>query len=414
MKIIFIHQNFPGQFKHLAPALAAGGDEVIALGINRPAYATAGVRVILHRPQAANAEAFKEAPIDVQETLAKTTRGHSVARCLSRLKEQGFVPDVIVAHSGWGEAYFIKDVFPGVPLIVYAEYFYGTEGGDAYFDPEFTRSSLEGLERLRLKNTHLLHALVAADQGLSPTRFQRDRHPQLLRQKISVIHDGIDSERLKPNPGARVHLKRAGLDLGSTDEVVTFVARELEPYRGYHIFMRALPELLVLRPRLQVVVVGGHGVSYGAAPPAGTTWKDVFFNEVADRIDRKRVHFVGRLPHEVLTQLMQVAAVHLYLTYPFVLSWSLMEAMSIGCLIVASRTAPVEELIEHGRTGLLVDFFDAHQIALTVADALQRRAELIPLRRAARQHIVQGYDLKTRCLPAQIELLHRAAQAPES
>ena len=411
MKIIFIHQNFPGQFKHLAPALAAGGDEVIALGINRPAYATAGVRVILHRPQAANAEAFKEAPIDVQETLAKTTRGHSVARCLSRLKEQGFVPDVIVAHSGWGEAYFIKDVFPGVPLIVYAEYFYGTEGGDAYFDPEFTRSSLEGLERLRLKNTHLLHALVAADRGLAPTCFQRDRHPELLREKISVIHDGIDSERLKPNPGARVRLKRAGLDLGSADEVVTFVARELEPYRGYHIFMRALPELLTLRPRLQVVVVGGHGVSYGAAPPAGTTWKDVFFNEVADRIDRRRVHFVGRLPHEVLTQLMQVAAVHLYLTYPFVLSWSLMEAMSIGCLIVASRTAPVEELIEHSRTGLLVDFFDAHQIALTVADALQRRAELIPLRRAARQHIVQGYDLKSRCLPAQVELLRRIGQA---
>ena len=411
MKIIFIHQNFPGQFKHLAPALAAGGDEVIALGINRPAYETTGVRVILHRPQPANAEAFKDAPIDVRETLAKTTRGHSVARCLSRLKEQGFVPDVIVAHSGWGEAYFIKDVFPGVPLIVYAEYFYGTEGGDAYFDPEFTQSSLEGLERLRLKNTHLLHALVAADQGLSPTRFQRDRHPQLLREKISVIHDGIDSERLRPNPGARVGLKQAGLNLGSADEVVTFVARELEPYRGYHIFMRALPELLALRPRLQVVVVGGHGVSYGAAPPAGATWKDVFFREVADRIDRRRVQFVGRLPHEVLTQLMQVATVHLYLTYPFVLSWSLMEAMSIGCLIVASRTAPVEELIEHGRTGLLVDFFDAHQIALTVADALQRRAELIPLRRAARQHIVQGYDLKSRCLPTQVELLRRIGQA---
>jgi glycosyltransferase involved in cell wall biosynthesis len=414
MKIIFIHQNFPGQFKHLAPALAADGDEVIGLGINSPAYETAGVRVILHRPQLANAEAFKDAPIDLREALAKTNRGHSVARCLTGLKEEGFVPNVIVAHSGWGEAYFIKDVFPRVPLIVYAEYFYGTEGGDAYFDPEFTQSSLEGLERLRLKNTHLLHALVAADRGLAPTCFQRDRHPELLREKISVIHDGIDSERLKPNPGARVRLKRAGLDLGSADEVVTFVARELEPYRGYHLFMRALPELLTLRPRLQVVVVGGHGVSYGAAPPAGTTWKDIFFNEVADRIDRRRVHFVGRLPHDGLTQLMQVATVHLYLTYPFVLSWSLMEAMSIGCLIVASRTAPVEEVIEHGRNGLLVDFFDAHQIALTVADALQRRAELIPLRRAARQHIVQEYDLKTRCLPAQVELLRHIGQAASS
>lgn len=411
MKIVFIHQNFPGQFKHLAPALAAGGDEVVALAINKPAYATPGVKVILHRPPTAGAEALREAPVEIQETFAKTARGDSVARCLSRLKQEGFVPDVICAHSGWGEAYFIKDVFPRTPLIVYAEYFYGTEDGDAYFDPEFSRASLEGLERLRLKNTHLLHALVAADRGLSPTTFQRNRHPELLREKISVIHDGIDSARLQPDSSARVHLRGAGLQLGPADEVVTFVARELEPYRGYHVLMRALPELLALRPRLQVVVVGGNGVSYGAAPRAGTTWKDIFFNEVADRLDRRRVHFVGRLPHPVLTQLMQVSTVHLYLTYPFVLSWSLMEAMSIGCLVVASRTAPVEELIVDGQTGLLVDFFDAHQIATTVADALQRRSELVALRRAARQHIVQGYDLQTHCLPAQVDLLRSVAQA---
>lgn len=410
MKIVFIHQNFPGQFKHLAPALAAAGHEVVALGINKPSYPTPGVKTILHRPRLANAEALQGAPIEVQESQAKTTRGHSVAKCLMRLKQEGFIPDIIVAHSGWGEAYFVKDVFPRVPLIVYAEYYYHPEGGDAYFDPEFTKPSLEGLERLRLKNTHLLHALMSADKGLAPTKFQKSRHPEALREKISVIHDGIDSARFKPDPKASVTLRKAGLVLRPQDEIVTFVARELEPYRGYHIFMRALPELLALRPNAQVIIVGGDGVSYGAAPPPGKTWKDIFLAEVTDRIDHQRVHFVGKLPHEILTQLMQVSTVHLYLTYPFVLSWSLMEAMSIGCLIVGSRTAPVEELIEHGKTGLLVDFFDPHQIAMTVVDALQRRNELIPLREAARQKIVRNYDLNKHCLPSQIRLIENTAR----
>jgi len=408
MKVVFIHQNFPGQFRHLAAALVAGGHQVLALGVNKPAFATAGLRVVLHRPRAA-LESLRAAPIEVQEHWAKTARGDSVARCLERLKHQGLVPDVIFAHSGWGEAYFVKDVFPRVPLIVYAEYFYGTVGGDAYFDPEFGESSREGLQRLRLKNTHLLHALLAADQAVAPTWFQRNRHPDSLRQKIAVIHDGIDSQQLTANPSARVRLRKAGLDLRSDDEVLTFVARELEPYRGYHLFMRALPELLARRPDLQVIVVGGDGVSYGAAPPAGSTWKDLFFKEVAARIDRRRVHFVGKVPHALLTELLQVSTVHLYLTYPFVLSWSLLEAMSIGCLIVGSRTAPVEEVIEDGRNGLLVDFFAPEQIATTVADALERRRELIPLRYAARQCIVDRYDLQTRCLPAQMALLHRVA-----
>jgi glycosyltransferase involved in cell wall biosynthesis len=412
MRVLFIHQNFPGQFKHVAPALAAQGHEVVALGINKPAYPTPGVKVLLHRPRAPNPESAKAAPDELKELQAKTIRGHSVARALTRLRQEGFIPALICVHSGWGEAFFIKDVFPDVPLLVYAEYFYRSSGGDSDFDPEFSRKTLESLERLRLKNTHLIHGLLAADRGLSPTRFQRDCHPEVLRDKIEVIHDGIDTKRFVPDARAIVSLRKAGLTLRPKDEVVTFVARELEPYRGYHSFMRALPELLALRPNAQIVIVGGHGVSYGAPPPVGTTWKDLFLNEVAGRIDRKRVHFVGKLPHALLTQLMQVSTAHVYLTYPFVVSWSLMEAMSIGCLVVGSRTAPVQEVVEHGRTGLLVDFFDLSEIASTVADALERRTELQDLRKAARQHIVQHYDLKTRCLPAQLELLQRLA-APD-
>ena len=413
MRILFIHQNFPGQFKHLAPALAAQGHEVVALGINKPEYPTPGVKTLLHRPRVQNPDGVKDAPLELRELHAKTTRGHSVARVLLKLKHDGFIPDLICAHSGWGEAFFIKDVFPQIPLLVYAEYYYGAIGGDTDFDPEFSKWSLESMERLRIKNTHLLQALMAADVGLSPTKFQRDCHPELLRQKIKVIHDGIDTSRFKPEPGAFVSMKKAGITLRPEDEVVTFVARELEPYRGYHSFMRALPQLMEQRPEAQIVIVGGSGVSYGAAPPESTTWKDAFLREVASRIDQKRLHFVGRLPHEVLTQLLQVSTAHVYLTYPFVLSWSLMEAMSIGCLIVGSRTGPVEEVIQQGKTGLLVDFFNPSEIANTVADALERRNELLPLRAAARQHIIKHYDLKTRCLPEQLKLVHTLAHTSQ-
>ena len=408
MRILFIHQNFPGQFKHLAPALAALGHEVVALGVNKPKYATPGVRVVLHRPQAAKANP-SSLPGELLELQAKIARGHSVATAMQSLKRGGFVPDVIYAHSGWGEALFIKDVYPEVPLLVYAEYYYGTTGGDANFDPEFTKWTLESAERLKIKNTHLLNALMDADHGLSPTHFQRDRHPKSLQSNISVIHDGIETDRFKPSPSTFVSLKKAGITLRVEDEVVTFVARELEPYRGYHMFMRALPQLMASRPNAQVVVVGGSGVSYGAAPPEGSTWKDIFLKEVAKHIDPKRLHFVGAVPHETLTQLMQVSTVHVYLTYPFVLSWSMLEAMSVGCLVVGSRTGPVQEVITHGKNGLLVDFFNPAEIASTVADALQRRKELQQLRVAAREYAIQNYDLLTHCLPAQIALVKQMA-----
>jgi glycosyltransferase involved in cell wall biosynthesis len=260
-----------------------------------------------------------------------------------------------------------------------------------------------------VKNTHLLHALNACDLAISPTQFQKSQHPAWAQDRIHVIHEGIDTERFRPDPAASVHLKTAGVTLRAGEEVVTFVVRQLEPYRGYHIFMRALPLLQRLRPNARVVLVGGDGTSYGSAPPEGKTWKDIFLAEVASQLDMSRIHFVGRVPHAALTQLMQVSAAHVYLTYPFVLSWSLMEAMSIGCLIVGSDTAPVREVIENGRNGVLTDFFDFEALARCTADALERREELAPLRAAARDTIVRGYDLAAHCLPAQVALLERAS-----
>lgn len=413
MRILFIHQNFPGQFKHLAPALAARGHEVVALGINQPSIATPGVKVVLHRPQFAAAAASTDPDTTaLHELRKKMERGVSVARALEALQRSGFTPDLVCAHSGWGEAFYVKDVFPHAKLLVYAEYFYQAHGGDSHFDPEFSRPVEGDQRRLHTKNLHLMHALAHADRGLSPTLFQRDRHPPALRDRIEVIHDGIDTGRFSPDPQAFISLRNAGIRLTAQDEVVTFAVRELEPYRGYHIFMRALPELLARRPNAHVIIVGGSGASYGAAAPAGTTWRKVFHDEVAQRIDHQRVHFVGKLPHATLTQLMQVSTVHAYLTYPFVLSWSLMEAMSIGCLIVASDTAPVQEHIRHGENGLLVDFFDPQALANTIAQAIEQREQLRGLRTAARSHVVANLDLNGTCLPAQIDLMSRIVNAP--
>jgi glycosyltransferase involved in cell wall biosynthesis len=407
MRYLFVHQNFPAQFRHVATALAARGHEVVALGVNRSAEQFPGVKHLLYPQPVLDAKEPSAHPLAVamDELRSKAIRGEAAARAMDSLRAGGFVPDVVVAHPGWGEALFIRDVFPQARLAVYAEYYYGGEGGDTGFDPEFMNETLTSRERVHIKNSHLLHALNDCDVAISPTQFQKDRHPEWARSRIRVIHEGIDTQRFTPNAQAQLTLQNAGVTIRHGDEVVTFVVRQLEPYRGYHIFMRALPLLQQLRPNARVVLVGDHGTSYGASPPAGQTWKNIYLSEVQDRLDMSRVHFVGRVPHATLTELMRVSALHVYLTYPFVLSWSLLEAMSIGCLVLGSDTAPVREVIEHGRNGLLTPFFDVEALARNAADALERRAELAPLREAARRTVVEGYDLATRCLPAQVELL---------
>lgn len=408
MRILFLHQNFPGQFVHLAPALAKMGHQVVALGMERQKVELPGVRYIQHRP-APGATQQGELATQLEgltrNLVGKFLRAESATRAMEALLKEGFVPDVVYAHSGWGEAMFVKAVFPRARLLVYAEYYYGTEGGDTDFDPEFGRPALRSLMRTQVNNLHLLQGLTVADAGLSPTEFQKSQHPAELQPKISVVHDGIDTAHHVPNAQARISLQSAGLTLRPGDEVVTFVARQLEPYRGYHTFMRALPALLALRPQARVLIVGGDGVSYGAAPPAGTTWKQRFLDEVKGQIDMGRIHFVGMLPHQTLTQLLQVSAVHVYLTYPFVLSWSLLEAMSIGCLIVGSDTAPLREVITDGHNGHLVDFFDPQALAAKVADVLAHRAGMQPLRQAARQTVVERFDLKRVCLPRNIDFV---------
>jgi len=403
MKILFIHQNFPGQFKHLAPALAKHGHDTVALTlrVEKPTKWN-GVRVLPYKLKPRAAQNTHPWLVDFD---TKVTRAEACYHAAVQLREQGFTPDLIIAHPGWGESLFLKDVWPKAKMAIYCELYHKAEYPHTGFDKEF-QPEIRATEamRLRLKNVNNHEHFDIADAGISPTAFQADTFPPEFRDKITVCHDGIHTDVLTPDSAARLTLP-TGETVTRKDELITFVNRNLEPYRGYHFFMRALPRLLKERPNARGLIVGGEDVSYGARPPKGQTWKQIFIDEVRGQIpdqDWARVHFLGRIPYDQFQSLLKVSRVHVYLTYPFVLSWSLFETMSVEGAIVASKTAPVEEAIIHGQNGRLVDFFDKDALVEEVTGLLDNASEREELGRAARKLIVNNYDLSSICLPKQL------------
>jgi glycosyltransferase involved in cell wall biosynthesis len=403
MRVLFLHQNFPGQFLHVAAHLQReGGHDLVAV-----------VPEANTRPRMVPTRTYRFDPRSVSTTVPlaryqaeQTARGAAVAAELLTLKREGFTPDLIVGHGGWGETLFARDVWPDVRILLHAEFFYSAGEAEAGFDPEFAgmRHDLFPLQ-IRAQNANYSLALLDADQGVAPTEWQASRFPAALRSKITVAHEGINTDLVQPWPGAVVRLKQNGLVLRPGDEVVTFVSRNLEPHRGFHVFMRALPAILARRPHAQVVIVGGDDTSYGPPPRGGGCWREVMLAEVGKRIDQKRVHFVGYVSYTALVRLLQISAAHVYLTYPFVLSWSMLDAMSAGALVIGSRTQPVEEVISHYRNGLLVDFGDIDGLAEVVAGVLATPKRFSSLRRAARETMQARYDLRRVCLPVWLQLI---------
>lgn len=404
MKILFVHQNFPGQFPHLAPALVARGHQVLALTAETNQRASP-VRVVKYR---------KPEPVSVTPPLTRmyaesAERGARVALAAQQLRDKhGYVPDVIFGHSGWGETLFLREVWPEARLLIYAELMYRTAGLDTDFDPEFRREGLGTRISTTARAAHLVQAMVQADAGLAPTEFQAATFPPELRAKIRVIHDGINTAVVRPNPQAVLEIPGTTLAFRPGDEVITYVSRSLEPYRGYHSFLRALPAVLAARPNAQAVIVGEEGQSYGAAPKDGISWKQRYLAELGDQLDRSRVHFLGRVTYATYLALLQVSAVHAYLTYPFVLSWSCLEALAAGAMVVGSDTAPVREVISDGVNGRLVDFFDIAAWSAALTKALADPAATLPLRKAARDGVIARYDLASICLPRLIDFVENA------
>jgi len=413
MRILLIHQNFPGQYKHLGPALAARGDEVVAFTpkVKNPINWN-GVRVLPYSISRGSTKGIHPWVVDFE---TKVIRAEACFHAALKLRDSGFEPDVILAHFGWGESLFLKDVWPKARIGLYCELYYKADKGSIDFDPEFSASQPELAPlKLRLKNLNNHLHFDIAEAGLSPTKFQAGTFPPSFRDHITVAHDGIDTNEVAANPDAVLQVGD-GQSLTGKDEVVTFINRNLEPYRGYHVFMRALPQLLRKRPKAHIVMLGGDGLSYGSRPPDGKTWKQIFADEVRSEIsdaDWQRVHFLGRVPYEMFLSVLQVSRVHVYLTYPFVLSWSLIEAMSAECAIIASDTAPVKEVIKNGKTGVLVDFFDPKGLARRIDSLLDDEKRRVRLGAAARAFVVKNYDLQSRCLPAQLKWVDKLAKLP--
>lgn len=405
MKILFVHQNFPGQNRHIAAVLAqTPGWEVVALGDPQNIKQRPAIPGVKLAGYATPASASPRTHHYVAPLESAVRRGQMVVRACLDLKKRGFTPDIIYAHPGWGEALFLKDVFPAARLTVYCEFYYRARGSDVGFDPEYP-SSIDDICRVRVKNATGLLSIEGADAGISPTQWQKKQFPKEYADRIAVVHEGVDTDLVAPSEQAEVVIPERKLKLTPKDEVVTYVARNLEPYRGFHTFMRALPEILRRRPNAHVLVAGADGVSYGQQLPKDQSYKKRLLEEVGGKLDQGRVHFLGQVPYATLMRIYQVSSVHVYLTYPFVLSWSLLEAMSAGCIIVGSRTPPLEEVVTDGRNGFLTDFFDTAKLAERVDEVLEQRKDLQKVRDRARKTIVERYDLKRICLPRQLKLL---------
>jgi len=405
VKILFIHQNFPGQYKNLAPLLAEQGHHVLALCDEKFSdFAQAkytGFKVLGYKSPH---EPVPGTHLYLHDTTWAVRRGQAVARVLLQLKNQSWIPDVIYAHTGWGEAMFVKDVFPAVPLVGYFEYYYKAQNADLGFDPEFP-ADLNVVLRGRIKNAVNLLSMEACDYGITPTAWQASTYPAWFQPKLHVIHEGVDTNGLQPKRIDTLSLPGVDTIQLAVTPLITFVNRNLEPTRGFHIMMRALPHLQAALPQAHVIMVGGDNIGYGLPHESGKSYRDVLTAELGSTVNWAKVHFVGDLPYDQFVGLLQAATVHVYLTIPFVLSWSLLEAMALGKAIVASDTLPVQEVLEHETTGLLTPFLEPERLAATI-DGLVKSSQLREtLGQAARQHVVAHFDLQQVCLPKHLHLL---------
>ncbi len=406
MRLWFVHQNFPGQYRHLARYFASrSGCEVVTIG-EHTRLTIPGARQFTYTKPTGAGEATHPY---IRGLEAAVRRGQEAARLALALKKQGLEPDIVCSHPGWGDTLYFREIFPDAKLLSYFEFYYHPKGADVGFDPEFSGPSLDDLCRVRTKNTVNLLTLDMADWGVCPTKWQAAQFPDVYHARMTVIHDGIDTDVARPDPTASVTVGTAQKTFTTQDEIITYVARNLEPYRGFHIFMRALPELMKRRPQAHVFVIGGDGVSYGRPRADGKTYRQALLEEVGEALDLSRLHFFGRVPYTSFLNVLQVSSVHVYLTYPFVLSWSLMEAMAVGCPIAASRTPPVEEVMTDGESGLMFDFFSSEALAEAVCRILQDRDLGRALGVQARDAIRRRYDLHEVCLPRHVKLVEDVA-----
>jgi glycosyltransferase involved in cell wall biosynthesis len=389
VKYLFVHQNFPGQYLHIVRHLLEDKTNEIVFISEPNGNAIPGVRRVNYVLPPVNNDSTHA---NAREFNTATSRSEIVAEVARNLKTLGFTPDIIIGHHGWGELLNLPDIWPHAPILGYFEFFYSPTGQDVVFDSEFPVGEAQ-FPRIRAMNIINLLALSLNQHGQTPTQWQLTRYPEWAQPQIRLLREGARLDLCCPDPKARTRdLVLDKFVVTPSDRLVTYVVRNLEPYRGFHVMMRALPDLLRARPDVKVVLVGGDGVSYGARLPSGT-WREFMQKELAGKYDESRVLMPGQVSYPTYLQLLQRSDAHVYLTYPFVPSWSLREAMAVGCAVVAADVEPVREFVTDRRTGLLTPGLDPKQLsqnilALLEHDKLNRR-----LRAGARRYAEQNLDM---------------------
>ena len=383
MRFLFVHQNFPGQFLHVVRHLVkAKKHDIVFISENNDNIIN-GVRKV---PYAKPLPAAAETHVAARELDGAVRRADAAGRTAANLKLLGYEPDIVIGHHGWGEMLNMRDVWPKVPMLGYLEFYYQPLGIDVGFDPEFP-TGVDDFPRIRAKNAVNHIALNLDAEGQSPTEWQISTYPEWARKRINLLWEGVDLDICKPNPKVRrAPLTLGGMTIEPSDKLITYVSRDLEPYRGFPLMMRAIPHLLRARKDIKIVMIGGDGVSYGNAPAQGGTWRDLMLKEIGVGFDPSRAVFPGRVPYDVYLSVMQRSDAHIYLTYPFVASWSLREALAIGCAIVGSDSQPVREFITHGENGLLASFFDPPALAKAAVELIEDSELNRRLRQNARRY----------------------------
>lgn len=401
MKILFVHPNMPGQYRNLCQLAAQDPNNQVVFLTKACNVKIPGVHKLEYKPARGPVASTHRYILGLERSVLV---GQETWRVCKQAQADGFKPDVIVGHPGWGDMLYLKDLWPDVPMLSYFEFYYHSVGKDVGFDPADPITE-DDKARVRTKNLTNMMNLEACDWGISPTHWQKSLHPAEFHHKISVLHDGIDVTNVRPRNDVTVTLKN-GTVLKHGDEVVTYIARNLEPYRGLPTFMQAAEIILKNRPNCHIIAIGAEGVSYGKNLPKGQTYLGQWKEKV--KLDESRIHFVGMVEYKMLVGLMQLSQAHIYLTYPFVLSWSSLEAMAAGCLMIGSDTPPVREVIEDGKNGLLVDFFSPQDLAKRVDEVLDHPTRMADIRARARETVVQRYALE-KLLPLHMELIRNVA-----
>ena len=405
-KILFVHRNFPAQFKNIADHLSSEGYEVTAiisgLNTNRQNSKFKIIRYDIHRSSRGDYDLLSDFE-------AKVIRAEAAYLRCKIYAAGGYSPDIIYFHPAWGESIFLRTLWPSAKLLMYCEYFTGEHNEDLFYGNNDSHVLDEkSLLKIVIKKSNLLLNLVNFDVGISPTLFQKKTFPKEYQGKIETIHDGVDTSYFSPSDQVEIRINRDNrtYTFDKDSEVLTFVNRNMEPYRGINSMIRAIPSLLQLRPNLSIFLIGESAKGYGPAPDRGKygtkNWKEIILEEIDPQmrpVDWERVFFLGTVPKNFYRSCLQLSSCHVYLTYPYILSWSLLEAMSVGCSIVASDNTAVREFIADDINGTIVDFFDVPGLVRACVNTITDRPLSKKYGVLARRKIVAEYDLESIILP---------------